>query len=57
MLSPPFILLQVIFLLDFCTLDVSHCTLLREFSTLTELLKKLCSDPEGGLSKVTQGGP
>lgn len=42
----------VIFLLDFCTLDVSHCTLLREFSTLTELLKKLCSDPEGGLSKL-----
>ncbi|XP_036051145.1 zinc finger ZZ-type and EF-hand domain-containing protein 1 [Onychomys torridus] len=42
----------VIFLLDFCTLDVPHCTLLREFSTLTELLKKLCSDPEGGLSKL-----
>ncbi|KAK7804179.1 hypothetical protein U0070_022487 [Myodes glareolus] len=42
----------VIFLLDFCNLDVSHCTLLREFSTLTELLKKLCSDPEGGLSKL-----
>ncbi|XP_016056433.1 PREDICTED: zinc finger ZZ-type and EF-hand domain-containing protein 1 isoform X4 [Miniopterus natalensis] len=37
----------VIFLLDFCTLDISHCTLLREFSTLTELLKRLCSDPEG----------
>ncbi|XP_023509054.2 zinc finger ZZ-type and EF-hand domain-containing protein 1 isoform X1 [Equus caballus] len=42
----------VIFLLDFCTLDISHCTLLREFSTLTELLKKLCSDPEGGLDKL-----
>ncbi|XP_037350281.1 zinc finger ZZ-type and EF-hand domain-containing protein 1 isoform X1 [Talpa occidentalis] len=42
----------VIFLLDFCTLDISHCTLLREFSSLTELLKKLCSDPEGGLSKL-----
>lgn len=42
----------VIFLLDFCTLDICHCTLLREFSTLTELLKKLCSDPEGGLSKL-----
>ncbi|XP_078294074.1 zinc finger ZZ-type and EF-hand domain-containing protein 1 isoform X2 [Panthera onca] len=38
----------VIFLLDFCTLDVSHCVLLREFSTLPELLKQLCSDPEGG---------
>ncbi|XP_023412078.2 zinc finger ZZ-type and EF-hand domain-containing protein 1 isoform X4 [Loxodonta africana] len=42
----------VIFLLDFCTLDMPHCTLLREFSTLTELLKKLCSDPEGGLNKL-----
>ncbi|KFO20363.1 Zinc finger ZZ-type and EF-hand domain-containing protein 1 [Fukomys damarensis] len=42
----------VIFLLDFCTLDIPHCTLLREFSTLTELLKKLCSDPEGGLNKL-----
>ncbi|XP_039110431.1 zinc finger ZZ-type and EF-hand domain-containing protein 1 isoform X2 [Hyaena hyaena] len=38
----------VIFLLDFCTLDISHCALLREFSTLPELLKQLCSDPEGG---------
>nr|XP_045015573.1 zinc finger ZZ-type and EF-hand domain-containing protein 1 isoform X2 [Jaculus jaculus] len=42
----------VIFLLDFCTLDISHCTLLREFSALTELLKRLCSDPEGGLNKL-----
>uniref|UniRef100_A0A8C0XJX8 Zinc finger ZZ-type and EF-hand domain-containing protein 1 n=1 Tax=Castor canadensis TaxID=51338 RepID=A0A8C0XJX8_CASCN len=42
----------VIFLLDFCTLGISHCTLLREFSTLTELLKRLCSDPKGGLSKL-----
>ncbi|EHB05788.1 Zinc finger ZZ-type and EF-hand domain-containing protein 1 [Heterocephalus glaber] len=42
----------VIFLLDFCTLDIPHCTLLRDFSTLTELLKKLCSDPEGGLNKL-----
>ncbi|MBZ3877138.1 Zinc finger ZZ-type and EF-hand domain-containing protein 1 [Sciurus carolinensis] len=42
----------VIFLLDFCSLDISHCTLLREFSTLTELLKKLCSDPEGGPNKL-----
>ncbi|KAJ8783813.1 hypothetical protein J1605_008856 [Eschrichtius robustus] len=41
----------VIFLLDFCTLDISHCTLLREFSALTELLKELCSDPDGGLNK------
>ncbi|XP_073091090.1 zinc finger ZZ-type and EF-hand domain-containing protein 1 isoform X1 [Manis javanica] len=42
----------VVFLLDFCALDISHCTLLREFSALTELLKKLCSDPEGGLNKM-----
>ncbi|KAM6163683.1 zinc finger ZZ-type and EF-hand domain-containing protein 1 [Rhynchocyon petersi] len=42
----------VIFLLDFCTLDIAHCTLLREFSALTELLKKLCSEPDGGLNKL-----
>ncbi|XP_062031240.1 zinc finger ZZ-type and EF-hand domain-containing protein 1 isoform X1 [Lepus europaeus] len=42
----------VIFLLDLCPLDISHCTLLREFSTLTELLKKLCSDSGGGLNKL-----
>ncbi|XP_025720204.1 zinc finger ZZ-type and EF-hand domain-containing protein 1 isoform X2 [Callorhinus ursinus] len=42
----------VIFLLDFCTLDISHCTLLREFSTLTELLRQLCADPEGVLNKL-----
>ncbi|KAK2506642.1 hypothetical protein MC885_001067, partial [Smutsia gigantea] len=42
----------VVFLLDFCALDISHCTLLKEFSALTELLKKLCSDPEGGLNKL-----
>ncbi|KAF6098372.1 zinc finger ZZ-type and EF-hand domain containing 1 [Phyllostomus discolor] len=42
----------VVFLLDFCTLDISHLTLLREFSALTELLKQLCSDPEGGPNKL-----
>ncbi|XP_006750997.2 zinc finger ZZ-type and EF-hand domain-containing protein 1, partial [Leptonychotes weddellii] len=42
----------VIFLLDFCTLDISHCTLLREFSTLTELLRQLCADAEGAPSKL-----
>ncbi|XP_006899819.1 PREDICTED: zinc finger ZZ-type and EF-hand domain-containing protein 1 [Elephantulus edwardii] len=42
----------VIFLLDFYTLDIAHCALLREFSTLTELLKKLCGDPDGGLNKL-----
>ncbi|NXU59508.1 ZZEF1 protein, partial [Turnix velox] len=35
----------VIFLLDFCTLDIPHCTLLRGFSTLIEPLKSLCSEP------------
>ncbi|XP_015736084.1 zinc finger ZZ-type and EF-hand domain-containing protein 1 isoform X1 [Coturnix japonica] len=35
----------VIFLLDFCTLDIPHCTLLQEFSTLVEPLKKLCCEP------------
>uniref|UniRef100_G1MV40 Uncharacterized protein n=1 Tax=Meleagris gallopavo TaxID=9103 RepID=G1MV40_MELGA len=35
----------VIFLLDFCTLDIPYCTLLQEFSTLVEPLKKLCSEP------------
>ncbi|KAB1266489.1 Zinc finger ZZ-type and EF-hand domain-containing protein 1 [Camelus dromedarius] len=42
----------VIFLVDFCTLDISHCTLLREFSTLTDLLKELCGDPDGGVNKL-----
>uniref|UniRef100_A0A8C2TBV7 Zinc finger ZZ-type and EF-hand domain containing 1 n=1 Tax=Coturnix japonica TaxID=93934 RepID=A0A8C2TBV7_COTJA len=40
----------VIFLLDFCTLDIPHCTLLQEFSTLVEPLKKLCCEPH----KVTK---
>ncbi|XP_061326363.1 zinc finger ZZ-type and EF-hand domain-containing protein 1 isoform X2 [Pezoporus flaviventris] len=35
----------VIFLLDFCTLDIPYCTLLRGFSTLIEPLKSLCSEP------------
>uniref|UniRef100_A0A8C7E9K7 Zinc finger ZZ-type and EF-hand domain containing 1 n=1 Tax=Nothoprocta perdicaria TaxID=30464 RepID=A0A8C7E9K7_NOTPE len=35
----------VIFLLDFCTLDIPYCTLLQGFSTLIEPLKKLCSEP------------
>ncbi|XP_005056507.2 PREDICTED: zinc finger ZZ-type and EF-hand domain-containing protein 1 [Ficedula albicollis] len=35
----------VIFLLDFCTLDIPHCTLLQGFSTLIEPLKSLCSEP------------
>ncbi|XP_038392311.1 zinc finger ZZ-type and EF-hand domain-containing protein 1 isoform X1 [Canis lupus familiaris] len=44
----------VIFLLDFCTLDISHCALLREFSTLTELLKQICADPTGAPDKLDE---
>uniref|UniRef100_A0A674GII5 Zinc finger ZZ-type and EF-hand domain containing 1 n=1 Tax=Taeniopygia guttata TaxID=59729 RepID=A0A674GII5_TAEGU len=40
----------VIFLLDFCTLDIPYCTLLQGFSTLIEPLKSLCSEPH----KVTK---
>uniref|UniRef100_A0A7M4EG06 Zinc finger ZZ-type and EF-hand domain containing 1 n=1 Tax=Crocodylus porosus TaxID=8502 RepID=A0A7M4EG06_CROPO len=36
----------VIFLLDFCALDIPHCNLLQLFSTLTEPLKNLCSEPD-----------
>ncbi|XP_030328587.1 zinc finger ZZ-type and EF-hand domain-containing protein 1 isoform X3 [Strigops habroptila] len=35
----------VIFLLDFCTLDIPYCTLLQGFSTLIEPLKSLCNEP------------
>ncbi|XP_067393968.1 zinc finger ZZ-type and EF-hand domain-containing protein 1 isoform X3 [Emydura macquarii macquarii] len=42
----------VIFLLDFCTLDIPHCTLLQGFSTLIQLLKNLCSEPGESLTKV-----
>ncbi|XP_068021477.1 zinc finger ZZ-type and EF-hand domain-containing protein 1 isoform X3 [Melanerpes formicivorus] len=35
----------VIFLLDFCTLDIPYCTLLQGFSTLIEPLKSLCGEP------------
>ncbi|XP_043848131.1 zinc finger ZZ-type and EF-hand domain-containing protein 1 isoform X2 [Dromiciops gliroides] len=41
-----------IFLLDFCPLDIPHLALLREFSTLTDLLKNLCGDPEDGPNKM-----
>ncbi|XP_044849894.1 zinc finger ZZ-type and EF-hand domain-containing protein 1 isoform X1 [Mauremys mutica] len=42
----------VTFLLDFCTLDMPHCTLLQGFSTLTQLLRNLCSEPGESLNKV-----
>ncbi|XP_061868119.1 zinc finger ZZ-type and EF-hand domain-containing protein 1 isoform X3 [Colius striatus] len=35
----------VIFLLEFCTLDIPYCTLLQGFSTLIEPLRSLCSEP------------
>uniref|UniRef100_A0A673V2A9 Zinc finger ZZ-type and EF-hand domain containing 1 n=1 Tax=Suricata suricatta TaxID=37032 RepID=A0A673V2A9_SURSU len=46
----------VIFLLDFCTLDVSHCVLLRELSALPELLRQLCGGPEAGPSTLDGEG-
>ncbi|XP_068939360.1 zinc finger ZZ-type and EF-hand domain-containing protein 1 isoform X2 [Petaurus breviceps papuanus] len=42
----------VIFLLDFCPLDIPHVVLLKDFSTLTALLKALCSDPDGEPSEM-----
>ncbi|XP_028937724.1 zinc finger ZZ-type and EF-hand domain-containing protein 1 isoform X1 [Ornithorhynchus anatinus] len=42
----------VIFLLDFYTLDIPHWALLQEFSTLTDLLKKLGSELGGSPHKV-----
>ncbi|XP_074046652.1 zinc finger ZZ-type and EF-hand domain-containing protein 1 isoform X2 [Macrotis lagotis] len=42
----------VIFLLDFCPLDIPHLALLKDFSTLTELLRDLCSDPDGEPDKM-----
>ncbi|XP_072475032.1 zinc finger ZZ-type and EF-hand domain-containing protein 1 isoform X2 [Notamacropus eugenii] len=42
----------VIFLLDFCPLDIPHLALLKDLSTLTDLLKGLCSDPSGGPSQM-----
>nr|XP_033777379.1 zinc finger ZZ-type and EF-hand domain-containing protein 1 isoform X2 [Geotrypetes seraphini] len=40
------------FMLDFCILDIPHCTLLRSFSRLTELLKKLCAESGECVNKV-----
>ncbi|OCT92341.1 zinc finger ZZ-type and EF-hand domain-containing protein 1 [Xenopus laevis] len=32
------------FMLEYCSLDIPHCSLLQSFSTLTELLKRLCGN-------------
>nr|XP_014350788.1 PREDICTED: zinc finger ZZ-type and EF-hand domain-containing protein 1 [Latimeria chalumnae] len=42
----------VIFLLEFCSLDIPHCTLLKAFIPMTELLKSLCSDAGESFSKM-----
>ncbi|XP_046876692.1 LOW QUALITY PROTEIN: zinc finger ZZ-type and EF-hand domain-containing protein 1 [Hypomesus transpacificus] len=42
----------MIFLLELCSLDIPHSTLLRNFSTLVELLKNLSSDTGDIFSKV-----
>ena len=43
----------MIFLLELCSLDIPHSTLLRNFSTLVELLKHLSSDTGDIFSKVS----
>ncbi|XP_030041854.1 zinc finger ZZ-type and EF-hand domain-containing protein 1 isoform X2 [Microcaecilia unicolor] len=40
------------FMLDFCILDIPHCTLLQSFSRLTELLKNLCTESGECANKV-----
>uniref|UniRef100_A0AAY5EHD3 Zinc finger, ZZ-type with EF hand domain 1 n=1 Tax=Electrophorus electricus TaxID=8005 RepID=A0AAY5EHD3_ELEEL len=45
--------MQVIFLLELCALDIPHCTLLASFFTLLELLKELSSGTEDS-SKVEE---
>uniref|UniRef100_A0AAY4E5U1 Zinc finger ZZ-type and EF-hand domain-containing protein 1 n=1 Tax=Denticeps clupeoides TaxID=299321 RepID=A0AAY4E5U1_9TELE len=41
-----------IFLLELCPLDIPHCVILRSFSSLVDLLKKLSSSAEDLFSKV-----
>ncbi|XP_075051075.1 zinc finger ZZ-type and EF-hand domain-containing protein 1 isoform X2 [Mixophyes fleayi] len=40
------------YMLEFCTLNIPHCSLLQSFSSLTKLLKKLCGDPGESANKV-----
>ncbi|XP_008426375.1 zinc finger ZZ-type and EF-hand domain-containing protein 1 isoform X2 [Poecilia reticulata] len=44
----------MIFLLELCSLDIPHSVLLKSFSSLVELLKKLSSDTGDIFSKVDQ---
>ena len=46
----------MIFLLELCSLEIPHSTLLRNFSTLVELLKNLSSDTGDIFSKVSAPG-
>ncbi|XP_039612710.1 zinc finger ZZ-type and EF-hand domain-containing protein 1 isoform X1 [Polypterus senegalus] len=41
----------VIFLLELCSLEIPHCSLLHTFASLIDLLKQLCSDTEDTFSK------
>ncbi|KAM4700510.1 zinc finger ZZ-type and EF-hand domain-containing protein 1 [Discoglossus pictus] len=40
------------FLLEFCALDIPHCSLLQSFIPLTQLLKTLCGDPGESANKT-----
>ncbi|XP_068124607.1 zinc finger ZZ-type and EF-hand domain-containing protein 1 isoform X2 [Hyperolius riggenbachi] len=40
------------YMLEFCALDIPHCSLLQSFSSLTKLLKKLCGDPGESSNKI-----
>ncbi|XP_069470819.1 zinc finger ZZ-type and EF-hand domain-containing protein 1 isoform X2 [Ambystoma mexicanum] len=42
----------MIFMLDFCALNIPHCDMFTKFSTLTLLLKDLCKDSEEFNNKV-----
>lgn len=47
------VLLQTIFLLELCALDIPHCVLLRRFYPLADLLKNLANDTEEIFCKVS----
>ncbi|KAM4797044.1 zinc finger ZZ-type and EF-hand domain-containing protein 1 [Rhinophrynus dorsalis] len=42
----------ITFMLEFCSLDIPHCSLLQSFSILTKLMKNLCGDPGESANKV-----
>ncbi|KAM9320058.1 zinc finger ZZ-type and EF-hand domain-containing protein 1 [Gastrophryne carolinensis] len=35
----------ITYMLEFCALDIPHCSLFQSFSSLTKLLRSLCGDP------------